>query len=434
MNQQFNIPAANHPSDQPVESIQKSLDSIIQSVCRLRAENEDLERQKYLSTIHIQQYDRDLEKLRALHKSLKFQLDSLTRLALPSTGAPISPRPAQQAISHQPRSLLSLSHAEVNWNVDSPNTFFRQSGIRLRYALSLESVLCTVRFNRDGSLFAFTDGKNVFIIGTADGSLVGSCEVPRSAGPEDAPARAIAFSPDGKYLAVSSPLYSVSIYDVSTQKHISTLDAHKHHVSTIAFFRDSRRMLTGGFDGKLCIWNVPEFTLAKTVTHGVEGSIRKEEMIVAIAMGSEDEYIAVGFMSGTVGMYEPTFSQPMSTFVAHPEFLLNVVISPQDVIATASHDKTAKLWTLRGVASCRQTLKGHTDFVLTVAFAPNDPVVFTGSKDEKIKCWNQKTGENLFTLLAHKNTLFQLDHHPSDRTILACSGDGLVCLWDYLLP
>jgi WD40 repeat protein len=431
MNQSFNIPTTNHASDQPVEAIQKNLDTILQAVCRLRADNEDLERQKYLSTIHIQQYDHDLEKLRSLHKSLKFQFDSLARMSVPAAGAPMAPRPMAPPMS---RSLLSLSHADVTWSVDSPNSFFQQSGVRLRYALSLESVLCTVRFNRDGSLFAFTDGKNVFIIGTADGSLVGTCEISRSSGVEDTPARAIAFSPDGRYLAVSAPLYSISVYEVSTQRQISTLEGHKHHVSTIVFFKDNRRMLTGGFDGRLCIWNVPEFTLFKSVPHGVDGSIRKEEMIVAIAMGTDDEYIAVGFMSGIVGMYEPTFSQPISTFVAHQEFLLNVVISPQDMIATASHDKTAKLWTLRGVASCKQTLRGHSDFVLTVAFAPHDPVVFTGSKDEKIKCWNQKTGEMLFTLNAHKNTLFQVDHHPFERTILACSGDGLVCLWDYLLP
>jgi WD40 repeat protein len=434
MNQPFSIPAINHSSDQPVETIQKTLDSIVQAVCRLRAENEDLERQKYLCTIHIQQFDCDLEKLHHLYKTVKSYLDSLTRSSNQAGAPPIPPRSGQSPMSKQLRPMPMLSRADVNWNIDSPNPFFQQSGVRLRYALSIESVLCTVRFNGDGSRFAFTDGKNVFVIGTVDGTLVGTCAILRNAQQDEAPARAISFSPDGRYLAVSAPLFAISIFEVATQKHISTLELHKHHVSTIAFFKDGRRMLTGGFDGKLGIWSVPDFKLLKIVPHGIEGSVGKEDMIVAIAMGTDDEYIAVGFMSGMVGMYEPTFSQPMSTFVAHQEYLLNVVVSPQDMIATASHDKTAKLWTLRGVASCRQTLRGHSDFVLTVAFSPQDQIVFTGSKDEKIKCWNQKTGENIFTLNGHKNTLFQIDHHPTDRTILACSGDGLVCVWDYILP
>jgi WD40 repeat protein len=157
-------------------------------------------------------------------------------------------------------------------------------------------------------------------------------------------------------------------------------------------------------------------------------------MVVSIAFSSDDEFIAVGFMSGTIGIYEPTFQQPMSSFQAHSALLLNVVISNSDVIATASQDKTAKLWVIRGVASCKQVLQGHSDFVLAIAFSPRESVVFTGSKDETIKGWNQKTGEMMFTLTGHKNTLFQIDHHPLERTIVSCGGDGLVCAWDYDLP
>jgi WD40 repeat protein len=306
--------------------------------------------------------------------------------------------------------------------------------VRLKYALDLDSVLCTVRFNGNGSLFAFTDGKIVFIMCTHDGSLVGTVTIPRNPASEDAPPRAICFSPDGRFLAVSAPQHAIIAIEVSTLRVVATLEAHKNSVSAIAFFHNGTKFVSGGFDGKLCVWSVPEFKLWRLVEHATHGAVTKDEMIVALAVGSDDEYLAVGFMNGAVGMYETTFTQPISTFVAHSEFLLNVVISPQDMIATASHDKTAKLWALRGVASCRQVLKGHKDYVLAIAFAANGSVVFTGSKDETIKGWNQKTGDLLFTLKGHKNTVFQIDAHPTENKILACSGDGLVCLWEYTLP
>jgi WD40 repeat protein len=232
-------------------------------------------------------------------------------------------------------------------------------------------------------------------------------------------------------LVISAPLHLISVVDVSSRRILTALEGHKHHVSTIVFFSDGSRMLSGGFDGKLCVWSVPDFKLIKVIDHARNGAPAHNEMIVAIAIGGGNEYIAVGFMNGSVGMYERTFTQPMSTFSAHNECLLNVVMSDEDMLATASHDKTAKLWTLRGIASCQQVLNGHTDFVLAIAFAPRDPILFTGSKDETIKCWHQKTGEALFTVTAHKNTVFQLDPHPRERKILSCSGDGLVCLWEY---
>jgi hypothetical protein len=422
MNPGFNIPPRNLNTDHPAETIQNALDTLTQAIQRLRTETADLEREKAMSTLHLQQYDSDLEELRRAYKMLKSQLERSQVFPPPPT-IPVSSRP-----------LASLAHADVNWSVDSPNPFFQRTGVRLKYALSLDSVLCAVRFNRDGSLFAFSDGANVFLLATADGSLVGSCEIPQNARQEESPARAICFSPDGQFIAVAAPLHSITVFEVATRRLVTSLDTHKHHVSSLAFFRDSRTMLSGGFDGKLCVWSVPDFRLHRLVPHGVEGSVGKEEMIVAIALGSDDEFIAVGFMNGTIGMYDQAFSQPMSSFQGHQQYLLNVVVSPQDMIATASHDKTAKLWTLRGVASCRQTLRGHSDYVLAIAFAPEDPVVFTGSKDEKLKCWNQKTGECLFTLSGPRNTLFQLDHHPRERTFVSCSGDGLVCVWDYDLP
>jgi WD40 repeat protein len=243
--------------------------------------------------------------------------------------------------------------------------------------------------------------------------------------------RALCFSPDSKFLVIAGGQKSTIVIDVDSRRVIKMLEGHRNLISTIAFFSDGKRFLTGGFDGKLCLWSVPEFALVKTIQHGIDGQTAKEEMIAALAIGPDDDFIAVGFMNGTVGLYESTFSQPMASFQAHSEFLLNVVISPSNMIATASHDRTTKLWVVRGVPSCRKVLAGHTDWVLAIAFSPKDPFVFTGSKDEKIKCWHQNTGENLFTLIGHRNTLFQIDHHPTERTFVSCSGEGLVCVWDY---
>jgi WD40 repeat protein len=110
------------------------------------------------------------------------------------------------------------------------------------------------------------------------------------------------------------------------------------------------------------------------------------------------------------------------------------VSAKDDTIATVSQDHTAKIWVIRGVASCKHTLKGHTDFVLTVAFSPMAPIVITGGKDQALKMWHEKTGDCLCTVAAHRNTLFEVDHHPTQNSFVSCSGDGVVCLWDYVLP
>jgi WD40 repeat protein len=391
-------------------TIQEGIAAASESVSRLRKEIGDLQRVRDLAIIHLQQLELDTNLLRTIHQELKAKIEaSQGRQRLPSGG--------------------------VDCRVSSPDAFFRETHVRLRYAIAMDSILCALKFNCDGSLIAFSDRKAVFLIASGDGEVVGKCEVPALSPQQSDPLpRSICFSADSRFLAVSGQSASVLVIEVASRSIKTSLNLPHHVVSSIAFFQDGHAMVTGGFDGKLCLWSVPEFQLMKVIQHGIEGQTQKKDMIVAVAFGKGDLFLGVAFMNGMVGIYEKTFSQPMASFQAHTDILLSLAISPEDVIATASHDKTAQLWSVRGVAARKHVLRGHEDYVLTVAFAPQDPVVFTGSKDETIKCWSQKTGENLFTVRGHRNTLFQLDHHPTDRTIVSCGGDGLLCVWDYDLP
>jgi WD40 repeat protein len=73
----------------------------------------------------------------------------------------------------------------------------------------------------------------------------------------------------------------------------------------------------------------------------------------------------------------------------------------------------------------------HRDAVLAIAVAPDDSIMFTGSKDETIMACSTKKTEPVFTLRAHNNTVFRIDAHPTERLIVSCGADGLVCVWEY---
>ena len=69
--------------------------------------------------------------------------------------------------------------------------------------------------------------------------------------------------------------------------------------------------------------------------------------------------------------------------------------------------------------------------VVSVCFSPDGDMVLSGSKDESLKGWNTKTGSCLFTIKAHQNTLFRVNHHPTENCFISCAGDGKVCVWEY---
>src|SRR5207342_3322542 len=72
--------------------------------------------------------------------------------------------------------------------------------------------------------------------------------------------KALHYSPDGKRLATSNGRSGeVLIRDAASGKLMQTLRGHKDAVVCLAFSRDGRRLVTGGADTAVKIWDLDEF-------------------------------------------------------------------------------------------------------------------------------------------------------------------------------
>ena len=68
-------------------------------------------------------------------------------------------------------------------------------------------------------------------------------------------ANSVAFSPDGKTLAVGNGNETVTLWDVATHKSIAILRGHLGLV-TVAFSPDGKRLAVGNYDGTIKLWDV----------------------------------------------------------------------------------------------------------------------------------------------------------------------------------
>jgi WD40 repeat protein len=116
----------------------------------------------------------------------------------------------------------------------------------------------------------------------------------------------------------------------------------------------------------------------------------------------------------------------------HYDWVWSVAFSPDGrTLASGSADGTILLWDPETNQPLGDRLTGHTGWVRSVAFSPDGKVLASGSADKTIILWDVGTGEPLGDpLTGHTSYLTDVAFSPDGRTLASASADGTVILWD----
>lgn len=131
--------------------------------------------------------------------------------------------------------------------------------------------------------------------------------------------------------------------------------------------------------------------------------------------------------------------QELVTEERHGWQIFGIAFSPDgQTIATASSDKTAKLWDAT-TGKLLATLKGHEDRLEYLSVSPKGKYLFTstgktwpyeryGSVEARI--WNAKTGELVAKLHGHSHTITRAEFSDDETRVLTASDDHTARVWD----
>ncbi len=166
-----------------------------------------------------------------------------------------------------------------------------------------------------------------------------------------------------------------------------------------------------------------------------------------IVTASQDRTIKLWDLSPLTALLESTaaISAPLSlksllTQRVHDKDINTVDVSPNNaMIATGSQDRTAKLFSLSfssspSGSSARVTplavLKGHKRGVWACRFSPVDLALATASGDKTIRLWSLSTFASVKVFEGHTNSVLKLGFVAAGMQLVSCAGDGLVKVWN----
>ena len=127
--------------------------------------------------------------------------------------------------------------------------------------------------------------------------------------------------------------------------------------------------------------------------------------IRSVAIAADASFVVAANNKGSCFVWNPKSTKeyvPVKKFQAHDSYILKCVLSPDvSYLATASADKTVKLWNVTDGFSLEKTLADHQRWVWDCVFSADSSYLVTGSSDHTARLWSIADGETIMHYSGH---------------------------------
>lgn len=201
------------------------------------------------------------------------------------------------------------------------------------------------------------------------------------------------------------------------------IHAHEGGCTSIMFEHSSNRLVSGGHDKKVKIWDTNTGSLTHTL-HGCLGSI------LDLSVTHDNKSIIAASSSNNLCVWDINSGRVRHTLTGHMDKVCAVDISKASscYVVSSAYDRTIKVWDLNK-GYCINTIIFHSN-CNALSFSIDGQTLFSGHVDGNLRMWNIQTGKLLSEVAAHSMSLTSISLSRHGNMLLTSGRDNLHNLFD----
>jgi WD40 repeat protein len=228
--------------------------------------------------------------------------------------------------------------------------------------------------------------------------------------------------PNGKE-ALSSGLEAI---DYSKGQEISLLLGHSDVVRALAFSPDGAFLASGGADRNVCLRKIP---LERDADHLILPS-----EITGLAYMSDGKTLVVATQNDGVSLWDVQSQKQTDKLPnAQAKYVNGKALATSHdglQIAYLNADNRVAVYDLKTKADI-STLRPIGGETFAIAFSPDDKLLATGGESAKVQLWEVATGKELHGFRGHFGPIRSLLFLSDDKKLVTLAEDATLRVWNY---